>query len=309
MFISVNSMKKGFKNKYKLAILFVLFVALIFIVSSYAISSCKTKENKIALIKIYGPIAITQTDSFLLSSTSTTTSTVINNIKKAKADKSVKAVIFEINSPGGSVVASQELADAISSIDKPKVAYIREVGASGAYWAASATDKIVASPMAITGDIGVISSYLDFSKLFEKYGITYDRLVAGEYKDMGSPYKELTSQEKQLLQKKLDVIYEYFVNAVAKNRKMPVSEVKKLADGSFYLGTEAKENGLIDYVGDKELAVNITKQLAGLKDAKLISYKEETGILNYLTKLSSYYIGRGIGTSLVSIEPQLQIKT
>ena len=297
-------------SDWKFVILFLILIYLISYFSASIISSSiKPIGDKIALIRIYGPITITETSEFPFQQQAATTNSIIENIKKAKGDKSVKAVILEINSPGGTVVATQELADAVSSINKPTVAYIREVGASGAYWVATSADKIVASPMSITGSIGVISSYLEFSKLFEKYGITYQRLASGEFKDTGSPYKELNPVEKQLLQRKLDIIYDYFVEAVAKNRNMSIGEVRKLADGSFYLGTEAKELGLVDYLGDKNLAINITKELAGLEKAEIITYKEKTSLFSYLTKLSSYYIGQGIGSVLFNFNSGIEIKT
>ena len=125
-------------------------------------------SEKIVIIPINGPLTISESGDGLLTPRTGTTSDIISNVKKAKDDSSVKGVIFEIDSPGGTVVASEELASAVKNLGKPNVALIREVGASGAYWVASASDKIVASPMSITGSIGVISSYLEFSKLFEK---------------------------------------------------------------------------------------------------------------------------------------------
>ena len=108
---------------------------------------------------------------------------------------------MEINSPGGSAVASDEIATAVKNAKKPVISLIREVGASGGYWVASASDYIIANRMSITGSIGVISSYLEFSGLMEKYGVGYERLVAGENKDLLTPYKKLEADQKALVQK------------------------------------------------------------------------------------------------------------
>ena len=185
---------------------------------------------------------------------------VLQDIKDAGKDSTVKGIILEINSPGGAVVASQEIADAVKSLNKTKYAVIREVGASGGYWIASATDKIIASPMSITGSIGVIGSYLEFSGLFEKYGIGYERLVSGDKKDIGTPYRDLTSEEKTLMENKLRIVHEYFIKQVAMNRHMEIEDVRKVATGEFYLGSEAKELGLIDEFGNKETAIELMKK-------------------------------------------------
>jgi len=265
-------------------------------------------SEKIVIIPITGPLSISENDAGILEPRTATTENILDNIKKARSDSSVKAIIFEINSPGGTVVASKEIADAVKNLKKPNIALIREVGASGAYWVASASDKIVASPMSITGSIGVIGSYLEFSKLFEKYGITYQRLTSGELKDVGSPYKELTEKEKDYLQKKLDIIHENFIDEVSENRNMDKEKVKQIADGSFYLGVEAKDLGLVDYLGDREFAVNLTKQMINKTDVEVITYKRKVTLFEQLTKLSSYYIGKGIGETLLSFNLEKEIK-
>ena len=267
-------------------------------------------SEKIVIIPITGPLTISESGDGLLTPRTGTTSDIISNIKKAKDDSSVKGVIFEIDSPGGTVVASEELASAVKNLGKPNVALIREVGASGAYWVASASDKIVASPMSITGSIGVISSYLEFSKLFEKYGITYQRLTSGELKDVGSPYRELSDTERMYLQKKLDIIHDHFIDVVAENRNMSKEKTRKLADGSFYLGTEAKELGLVDYLGDREFAIDLAKKMVNNTEVKVITYKKKETFWQQITQLSSYYIGMGIGETLMNfdLEKDISIK-
>ncbi|MDD5651437.1 MAG: signal peptide peptidase SppA [Candidatus Nanoarchaeia archaeon] len=252
-------------------------------------------QDKIALIPIEGTIGFSDG----LGSVGVYPEDVISDIDKANKDSSIKAIILEINSPGGTVVASEEIAKAVKNSKKPVVALIHEVGASGAYWIASASDKIVASEMSVTGSIGVISSYVEFSQLMEKYGITYNDLKAGKYKDIGSPYKELTAEEKTILESVVNKIYDHFVKQVSINRNISEAKVRELATGMIYLGNDAKEFGLIDVIGDKNKAVEIAKELAGIKKADLVKYEKEITLVDIFGKLSTnafYFMGKGIGS-------------
>ncbi|HLD15863.1 MAG TPA: signal peptide peptidase SppA [Candidatus Nanoarchaeia archaeon] len=242
-------------------------------------------NDKIAIITIDEPISIGRQQIPFENQFSS--SKIIENLDQASQDSTVKGIILEINSPGGTVVASKEIADKVKSIDKPVVSWIREIGTSGAYWIASSSDKIVADPLSITGSIGVISSYLEFAGLLKNYNVTYESLTTGKYKELGSPFKELNDDERQFLQSKLNQIHDYFVNEVAINRKLDIKNVEKLATGEFFLGQEALNVGLIDYLGGKDLAINVTKQLANITEAKLVEYKEEPSIINLLTSLFS----------------------
>ena len=285
-----------------LTILLVLFLlyATSFLIAKNVESS--PLSNKVAVIPIKGIITVGNQNSPLQGSTASST-TIINFLEAANKDNSIKAIILEINSGGGTPVASAEIADKIKQIEKPVVAWIREVGASGAYWIASASDKIVANPLSVTGSIGVISSYLEFSDLMDQYGIKYEQLTAGEYKDVGSPYRELKEQEKALLQNKLNIIHSEFIKEVNKNRNMNVNQY---ATGIYYLGTEAKDIGLIDELGGKEKAIEVTKELANIKEAELIYYMEPESILNILNLFTAQLglnIGRGISSTLS--QPQI----
>src|SRR3989338_178321 len=140
--------------------------------------------------------------------------------------KTMSAISSEINSPGGAPVASYELASAIKKINKTTIAVIREVGASGAFWAATAANKIYANQMSLTGSIGVLASHLEFAGIMQKYNVTYRGLVAGKYKDAGTPYKQMTTDEQAIYQKILDKLHEQFINAVAQNRKMSFEQVR-----------------------------------------------------------------------------------
>ena len=225
---------------------------------------------------------------------------IVELVEEADKNPSIKAIIFEINSPGGSPVASEEIANAILKTNKTTVAWIRDIGTSGAYWAASASEHVVASRASITGSIGVIGSYIEFPGLLERYNVTYRRLVAGKYKDMGSPYKEMTSEEQAIFQDILDELREYFVSEVAKNRQMSKKDVEKIANGLFYLGSEAKELGLVDELGGKDEVIRYIEAKENIK-AELVEYEKEKGFLEALSGVlnkNSFILGKGIGSSL-----------
>lgn len=258
-------------------------------------------KDKIIIIPIKGTITVEGTPLIPFSVETTSSTKIVDNLKQAYKDKSVKGIILEINSPGGTVVATEEIANTIKESNKPVVAWIREIGASGAYWIASSSDLIVADPLSITGSIGVASSYLEFSDLFEEYGITYERLNAGKYKDIGTPYKKLTPEERSILQKKLDLIHKHFIDEITNNRNINKKTITELSTGIFYLGKEAKNLNLIDYLGGKELAINLTKKKANITEAKIVKYTEKTKLSDLISRLSArafYFMGRGIGYEL-----------
>ena len=182
------------------------------ILSLFAGVDVDSLGGNVALIPIEGEITGSRDPGLSFGGAVAASPDIVEMIEKADKNPSIKAIIFEINSRGGSAVASQEIADAVAKTNKTKVAWIREVGASGAYWVASSTDHIVANRASITGSIGVIASYLEFPGFLERYNITYNRLVAGKYKDIGSPFKEMTSEERAVFQQTLDEMRDYFVD-------------------------------------------------------------------------------------------------
>lgn len=267
--------------------------------------------DKIAVVEIKGMISSSGNDA-LFGEGGVSSSFVVEKLKAANDDNSVKGILLNIDSSGGAVVASSTIANAVKNIQKPVVAYIGEVGASGAYWVASAADVIVADPLSITGSIGVAGSYLEFSGLMEKYGVKYEKLTAGEYKEMGGPYQKLSEKEKRILEEKIDIIHARFISDVVSNRKnLPANAVKDMSTGIFYLGEEAYSLGLVDYLGDKDFAINLTKKLAAAEKAKLVEYKEKRRLTDFLEKISAkafYSMGRGIGYEmLVQTEGSIEI--
>lgn len=230
---------------------------LVGIILAAMFSSDAIEDANVAIIQISGPIMATS-DASIFSDSVASSSGIVEMLEEARDDPDIEAVILEINSPGGSAVASDEVARAVKDVrasGKPVVAWVREVGASGAYWIASSSDHIVANRMSITGSIGVIASYIEFAEFLDEWNLTYNRLVAGERKDIGDPFQELSENGEEFMQEKLDVIHGIFIQEVAANRNMSVAEMQTLADGRFFLGIEAYDAGLVDELGGKPEAI------------------------------------------------------
>ncbi len=239
---------------------------------------------------------------------------ISKQIEEITKNPKIKAIIFEINSPGGSAVGSSEIAYAVYKArvsGKKTLALIRESGASGAYWIASSCDYVIAHPLSITGSVGVLASYLEFSGLLERFNITYEQLNGGIYKDTMNPYRELGGEERNILQNKIDLIHNLFLNQVAQNRNLSADTIKEISTGIFYLGTEAKDIGLIDQLGIKEDAVAYLEQELKTK-VKIREYSNRNALLIQLSGVQSqisFWIGKGIGTALVESQNVLSIKS
>jgi protease-4 len=232
-------------------------------------------------------------------------------LEEVKKHDNVQGVILEINSPGGSAVASDEIGQAVRSLDVPTVAWIREAGASGAYWIATNSDHIVANRMSITGSIGVYGSYLEFPGLMNRYNVTYRRLVGGKYKDAGVPYRSLTEEEEMIMQAKIDKIHTEFIKEVAQNRNLSEDQVRDLATGMFYLGSEAKDLGLVDELGGKAEAVHYLEGRMG-ENATIVVYEKQQSLLDYLTGLADhhgYSMGQGWADTVVEKAGRMTITT
>ena len=305
-------MKKGSEDMSKkkvvwLIIVIFLVVVLIIVPLTKSFFSVNKLAN-VALIPLSGPITAQGGQTFGESSISS--QEIVEFITEAEQNPSVKVILLEINSPGGSAVASDEIATAVKEAKKPVVSLIREVGASGGYWIASASDHIIANRMSITGSIGVISSYLEFSGLMDKYGVGYERLVAGQHKDLGTPLKKLDDEEKAILQKKLDTIHTFFIQGVAENRKLSEEKVRSLATGEFYLGVEALELGLIDELGDKNTAENYIKEEYNLKEIHYIKYQHQSGFFDIFSGVFSNFFfsaGQGFGSMVLKQDNSINV--
>ncbi|MDD7305081.1 MAG: signal peptide peptidase SppA [Peptoniphilaceae bacterium] len=213
---------------------------------------------------------------------------IMEDLEKAREDESIKAVIMEVNSPGGAVYNSEQIHNMIEKIkDERKIpvyTVMETLAASGGYYVSVAADKIYASNESLTGSIGVIMSSYSLQGLFEKYGIKEQNITTGAMKDAGSTGKDMTEEQKKYFQALADSAFERFVKVVAEGRNMKEEDVKKLADGRVYDGSQAIKNGLIDEVGDMEKAIKDISKQAKLTDPLVF---RRTNYLNSFQSLFS----------------------
>lgn len=239
-------------------------------------SSINISKNKIAVVRIYGPIRTSMNSSDLFSRDA---DRIVKRLKKLNEQPSVKAVILRINSPGGTVASTQEIYSEVLKLRKNGkfvVASLSDVAASGGYYVAAAADKIVANPGTLTGSIGVILELGNFSELMKKIGIKIETIKSGKHKDIGNYSRAMTDEERNLLQDLINDAYEQFLSAVITGRKLKEQEARKLADGRIFTGMQAKAAGLVDILGGVDDAIEEAKKLANLKsDVKIITDDEQ----------------------------------
>jgi protease IV len=214
---------------------------------------------------------------------------VIDQLKRYEDSNSVKAILLNIDSPGGGVAVSQEIYAEVKRLrekkDKTVVAYLSSTGASGAYYVACAANKIVANPGTIVGSIGVIAEWVNYADLLEWAKLKDIVFKTGEFKDTGSPTRALTENERKYFQGLIDDMYVQFVEAVSAGRKMDLQEVRTMADGRVFTGRDAKQRKLIDEIGNFQDAVDLTAKLAGIsgKPRLLRLNRQRVTLLDVLT--------------------------
>lgn len=227
---------------------------------------------------------------------------VEKSLKAAKAAK-VKGLLLHISSPGGVVTPSKDIGEMIKEVTVPKVAYVNDLAASGGYWIASACDKIVADEYAQVGSIGAMLPHLDLVGLSEKLGLKYEILKTCKHKDIGNPFREMSAEERELIQETLDWIYEKFINEVATNRKMEPEHVRRLANGMIYTcGRNGLEDKLVDAIGDEDTAIEMIEELGGFKHKHLIDFtqRKSQGLLrSAFGSLSPYNMGMNIARGMI----------
>lgn len=213
-------------------------------------------------------------------------------------DDSIVAVILRIDSPGGGVAASQEIYDAVVELKKKKkvVASMGSVAASGGLLIACSADKIVANSGTITGSISAIMQFANVEELLKKIGLKASAVKSGKYKDIGSPLREMTPEERKIIQDLVDDIYNQFVDVIVRDRKISREQVINIADGRVFSGRRAKEYGLVDYLGDMGFAAKLASQLAG-KDGKydlVYPRKKRASIFDYVFESAANQLSRSL---------------
>jgi len=197
----------------------------------------------------------------------------VDELNDKAIEQGADAIIYEWNSGGGAVVASKEVMDSIDSVEVPTVCRFRDISASGAYLASLGCDKIVSDSATLTGSIGVSGSYLEFSELLNNYGINYVNATGGEYKEVGSPFKNATDEEVAVLENLIDQVHEEFLQTVEEERDISEEDLEEISTGRVILGSEAEEFNMVDTTGRQNEAV---AEAENLSEKELSTFKVQT---------------------------------
>ena len=227
--------------------------------------------EKIGLLTVNGTISSSQK--------------ITSQIVKFREDRSIKAIILRVNSPGGMVGPSQEIYREIQKTvpHKKVIVSMGAVAASGGYYISAAADKIVANPGTITGSIGVLMEFVRLEELMNKVGIDLEIVKTGEFKAMGSPDRKLTTSEREIIHELIFDLQRQFVEAIAAGRGLPMEKVRQIADGRIFSGARAMELGLVDVLGNFQDAVQLTKELTGIR-GDVVLVRPEKGKLALLER-------------------------
>jgi protease-4 len=294
------------KNPVLIVLLTAAVLGGIFFVVLFLTSSLSSRRTAAAL-SVMGTdrVAMVKIEGILISSEH-----IVEELNDYADDSSVKAIVIRIDSPGGGVVVSQEIYNAVKNAKKEGKKIIVSMGsvaASGGYYVAAAADKIVANPGTLTGSIGVKMEFANVEKLLEKIGVKGMVVKAGEFKDIGSPYRDMTAQEKKLLQDVIDDVHNQFIRAVAEGRNLPEADVRAIADGRIFTGQQALALKLVDQMGDLADSIRLAGKLAGIKGRpKVVEKKKKIPFLEYLKEESATWVAdviqNGIGKSSVNFQ-------
>ncbi len=237
--------------------------------------------KKIVVLDVNGVIQDTNDAESLFQAAGYNHKGFMKQLNYIKEDDTVKGIILKINSPGGGVVESAEIHDKLVEIQqetkKPVYISMGSMAASGGYYISAPAKKIFASEETLTGSLGVIMQGVNYEGLADKYGVDFVTIKSGQYKDIMSPTRQMTEEERQILQTMIDNSYEGFVKVIAEGRNMTAEQVKRIADGRIYDGRQAKELNLIDDFGYLEDVIQQMMEQEKLKDAKVVRYTDAIG--------------------------------
>lgn len=250
----------------------IVFLSLMFSMANYLVSGIAPFTKAVAVIKVEGVIVDSED--------------IMRKINEFREDDEVVAVVLRVDSPGGGVAASQEIYEELKKLSEEKVLVtsMGNIAASGGYYIACASDYIFANPGTTTGSIGVIIQTINIEEALDKLGIEGVVLTSGKYKDIGSPLREMTPEERAFFQKFIDNIFQQFINTVATERKLTEEEVRKIADARILTGEQALELKLVDELGNLEDAIDKAAELSGIKGKPRVIYpkKKEFSLFSLL---------------------------
>ncbi|MDR1533881.1 MAG: signal peptide peptidase SppA [Planctomycetota bacterium] len=227
-------------------------------------------------------------------------------LRAAAGDARVKAVLLQIDSPGGGLAASDQLHHEVEKLGrtgKPVVAWAGGVMASGGYYLAAAASGIMAGPTAVVGSIGVVMNHFQAAGLLRWLGIRADPIISGPRKDIGSPFREMTREEREILQARVDDSHRRFVALVAKGRKLPPEKVEELAGGDVFSAEEARENGLVDRIGYVDDALEWLEELSGGRGMRVIGYRRPPSLYDLVGEIGEAGAAAFWKGSLAELEP------
>lgn len=275
--INQNIVPKKSKRRlvsYIVLLLLIGFIVLLGVYVSDGLGSLTLPRDRVAVIYIQGPMIADNVPSGLGYASS---EQICKELRDAKKDPFVRAIVLRVNSPGGTPAAAQEIVSEIKKTKEelPIVVSMGDLAASGAYYIAAPASKIVANPDTMTGSIGVVWVFENKEGYFHEEGLNYTIVKSGEFKDMGAPWRNLTAEEKEHATDVVMDSYDRFVNEVAEGRNMSVVNVEELSDGRIFLGENAKELGLVDEIGNLYDAIDIAAELGGISGSPEIVYKNQ----------------------------------
>ncbi len=268
-----------------LGAVFLFFLALV-----YALGSLLGRPSRLPLGE---KVAVVEVEGVIESSKET-----IERLIDFRDDETIKAIVLRIDSPGGGVGPSQEIYEEVKKAAeiKPLVVSMGSVAASGGYYIAAPAQRIVANPGTITGSIGVIMEFANFQELLDKIGLKSQVVKSGEHKDIGSPTRPMTEEDRRILQSLIDDVHQQFIAAVAEGRKLSPERARALADGRIFSGRQAQQYGLVDELGNLQDAVAVAASLAGIEGEPKVVYPppDKPDFFRYLVEESATQLRRGL---------------
>ncbi len=246
-------------------------------------------RERVALIKIEGVIVDAKR--------------ITEELEKHVKDRSIRAIVLRIDSPGGGVVPSQEIHEAVKKAvaQKPVVVSMGSIAASGGYYIASHASRIIANPGTITGSIGVIMKVPNIEELMDKFGIEIEVIKSGEHKDMASIFRDIGNEERIILRGVMDDVHEQFIEVISEGREIPIEDVRKIADGRIFSGRQALEVGLVDELGSLDHAIRVAAEMAGIEGEPEVIIRKERPLIFDLIR------GK-ISGELLRIIPKAELK-
>lgn len=276
--------KVGFSQKHPLLFGFILILmAVVLLLGAMAFFRFWLGQNGLAWGKT--ELGVVRIEGMITESGDLT-----NWIDRLRKDSKIKGVVLRINSPGGLIAPAQEVHQAVLDLaqEKPVVASLSTVAASGGYYVACAAESIIANPGSLTGSIGVKAQIPNFKQLMQKLGVDQEIIVSGEMKDAGAPTRAMTSKERQYFQSIVNELSEQFIQVVAQSRDLDLDQVRKLADGRAFTGTQALQENLVDSLGGMQTALRLVREKAGVTKPVILRQgpEEKKSLLRWILSVS-----------------------